>query len=107
MAIGAVTVTHLAAAAWMIIEWQHRGKPMVLGIGSGTVADWRPPRREQTISAQEMPLLRASWPAYAPRTELFWKGKIGYEITALTAWESMAWAEFWGPWPSGFLLRKP
>jgi Amt family ammonium transporter len=41
-AVMAITATHLAACAgaltWMVIEWQTRGKPSVLGMISGAVA---------------------------------------------------------------------
>lgn len=41
IAVGAVVVTHLAAATaaltWMVVEWLHRGKPTLLGVISGAV----------------------------------------------------------------------
>lgn len=42
LAVNAFVVTNTAAAAaaisWMIVEWQHHGKPTVLGAASGAVA---------------------------------------------------------------------
>lgn len=42
LAVSAFTATHCAAAAatlsWLVVEWQQRGKPTVLGAASGAVA---------------------------------------------------------------------
>mgnify|MGYP000169638367 CR=1 FL=1 len=54
----AIVATHLAACAgvmtWMLLEWWDRGKPSVLGMISGAVADRVNPSAEVTIGSQTL-----------------------------------------------------
>jgi Amt family ammonium transporter len=80
-AVGAVTVTHFTALAWMLAEWKHRGKPTVLGVASGAVAGLA----TSTAGAGMLGPLAAVALGIAAGVcsymAIVWKGKIGYDDT--------------------------
>ncbi|HXX74030.1 MAG TPA: ammonium transporter [Nitrospiraceae bacterium] len=83
VAIGAVTVTHVTAAsaalAWMIVEWQHRGKPTVLGIASGAVAGLATSTAGAGYLGPGSAMLVGIAAGLCSYAAIVWKGKIGYD----------------------------
>jgi Amt family ammonium transporter len=83
VAIGAVTVTHVTAAsaalAWMIIEWQHRGKPTVLGIASGAVAGLASSTAGAGYLGPGSAIVVGMAAGMCAYAAIVWKGKIGYD----------------------------
>ncbi len=84
-AANALVVTHLAAVSaalsWVVIEWQHRGKPTVLGVTSGLVAGLA----TSTAGAGYMGPISAAMAGFAAGgasyLAIVWKGRIGYDDT--------------------------
>ncbi len=85
VAVGAVTVTHVAAAsaalAWMIVEWQHRGKPTVLGIASGAVAGLATSTAGAGYLGPGAAVVTGIAAGLCSYVAIVWKGKIGYDDT--------------------------
>jgi Amt family ammonium transporter len=83
VAIGAVTVTHVTAAsaalAWMAIEWQHRGKPTVLGIASGAVAGLATSTAGAGYFGPGSAIVVGIAAGLCSYAAIVWKGKIGYD----------------------------
>ena len=83
VAIGAVTVTHVTAAsaalAWMIIEWQHRGKPTVLGIASGAVTGLAASTGGAGYLGPGSAMVMGFAAGMCSYGAIVWKGKIGYD----------------------------
>jgi Amt family ammonium transporter len=83
VAVAAFLATHTAAAAgaaaWMAVEWVHRGTPTVLGVASGAVAGLATVTPGAgyvgPFSALLIGLVAGSLSYYA----IIWKGKLGYD----------------------------
>ena len=83
IAVSALVATHLSAATgalvWMVLEWQHRGKPTLLGMASGAVAGLA------TITSGAGYVGALSAIAFGVAgglccyTAIVWKGKTGYD----------------------------
>jgi Amt family ammonium transporter len=84
-AANALVATHMAAVSaalsWVIIEWQHRGKPTVLGVASGLVAGLA----TSTAGAGYIGPISAAMAGFAAGgasyLAIVWKGRIGYDDT--------------------------
>lgn len=85
VATSAVTVTHLTAVAaalsWMLIEWQHRGKPTVLGIASGAVAGLATSTAGAGFVGPIPAIIMGMTAGGLSYLAIVWKGKIGYDDT--------------------------
>jgi Amt family ammonium transporter len=85
VAVAAVTSTHLtavsAALAWMIVEWQHRGKPTVLGIASGAVAGLATSTAGAGFVGPMSSIFLGILAGCLSYLAIVWKGKIGYDDT--------------------------
>ena len=83
IAVSAIIATHAAAAmgaiAWCGAEWAHRGKPTVLGVGSGAVAGLATVTPAAGYIAPMSAIaigLVAGMTCYAA---IVWKGRFGYD----------------------------
>jgi Amt family ammonium transporter len=85
VAVNALVVTHLTAAAaalsWMIVEWQHRGKPTVLGVASGAVAGLATSTAGAGFVGPNAAILIGLVAGGCSYLAIVWKGRIGYDDT--------------------------
>jgi Amt family ammonium transporter len=85
VAVGALTVTHVTAAsaalAWMVVEWQHRGKPTVLGVASGAVAGLATSTAGAGYLSPGLAIITGIAAGLCSYAAIVWKGKIGYDDT--------------------------
>jgi Amt family ammonium transporter len=84
-AVGAVTVTHVAAVsaalAWMVAEWTHRGKPTVLGLASGAVVGLATSTAGAGYISPGAAISLGAVAGLCAYVAIVWKGKIGYDDT--------------------------
>src|SRR5262245_31204721 len=85
IAVNAVAVTHVtavtAALSWMLAEWQHRGKPTVLGIASGAVAGLATSTAGAGFISPLAGIVMGIAAGICSYMAIVWKGKIGYDDT--------------------------
>jgi len=85
VAVNALVATHLAAAAaalsWMVVEWQHRGKPTVLGVASGAVAGLATSTAGAGFVGPGAAILIGLAAGGCSYLAIVWKGRIGYDDT--------------------------
>ncbi|MGQ0812718.1 MAG: ammonium transporter [Nitrospiraceae bacterium] len=85
VAVNALVVTHLAAVTaaltWMVVEWQHRGKPTVLGIASGAVAGLATSTAGAGFVGPAAALCIGVAAGACSYLAIVWKGRIGYDDT--------------------------
>lgn len=83
VAVTAFLATHTAAAAgaaaWMTVEWAHRGTPTVLGVASGAVAGLATVTPGAGYVAPFSALLIGLVAGGLSYTAIVWKGKFGYD----------------------------
>ncbi len=84
-AVNALVVTHLTAAttalSWMIVEWQRRGKPTVLGVASGAVAGLATSIAGAGFVGPNAAILIGLAVGGCSYLVIVWKGRIGYDDT--------------------------
>jgi Amt family ammonium transporter len=85
VAAGAIAATHLAAATaaltWMVVEWNHRGKPTVLGIASGAIAGMASVTAGAGYVGSFSAVLIGAVAGALAYLAIVWKGKFGYDDT--------------------------
>ena len=82
-AAAAILATNTAAAgaalSWMIVEWQHRGKPTVLGVASGAVAGLASITAGAGYVGALAALLIGLAAGVSSYGAILWKAKLGYD----------------------------
>jgi Amt family ammonium transporter len=83
VAVSAFLATHTAAtagaAAWILVEWVHRGTPTVLGVASGAVAGLATVTPGAGYVGPFSALLIGLVAGGASYLAIMWKGKFGYD----------------------------
>jgi Amt family ammonium transporter len=83
VAVAAFLATHTAAAAgaaaWMAVEWVHRGTPTVLGVASGAVAGLATVTPGAGYIGPFSALLIGLAAGVLSYGAIIWKGKLGYD----------------------------
>ncbi|HEV8540200.1 MAG TPA: ammonium transporter [Nitrospiraceae bacterium] len=83
VAIGAVVATQVAAASaalmWMVTEWNHRGKPTLLGVVSGAVAGMATITPGAGYVSPLSAVLFGVAGSLLCYAAIVWKGKFGYD----------------------------
>ncbi len=83
VAVSAFLATHTAAtagaAAWMLVEWVHRGTPTVLGVASGAVAGLATVTPGAGYVGPFSALLIGLVAGGVSYLAIMWKGKFGYD----------------------------
>jgi ammonium transporter, Amt family len=85
VAVNAIVVTHvtavMSAMTWMMVEWQHRGKPTVLGIATGAVAGLASSTAGAGFMSPAAALVVGAAAGSCSYFAIVWKGRLGYDDT--------------------------
>jgi ammonium transporter, Amt family len=83
VAVSAIVATHVAAAmaavAWCVVEWLHRGKPTVLGVASGAIAGLATVTPAAGYIGAFPAMLIGLCAGLACYFAIVWKGRFGYD----------------------------